>query len=76
MQTDAAERGVGDGGAAEGEFEGGELGAAEGEDFGCGVGESAAEGLVVVNTHFTKVSSKMKSGAYQIQLSQPFSSIG
>lgn len=45
MKADGAEGGVRDGGAAEGEFEGGEVGAAEGEDFGCGVGEGAAEGL-------------------------------
>lgn len=45
VETDAAERGVGHGAAAEGEIEVGEVGAAEGEDFGGGVGEGAAEGL-------------------------------
>ena len=46
MEADASEGGVGNGAAAEGEVELSELGAAEGEDFGGGVGEGAAEGLV------------------------------
>jgi hypothetical protein len=45
VQRYAAQRRVGDGGAAEGEVEVCEGGEAEGEDFGCGVGEGAAEGL-------------------------------
>jgi hypothetical protein len=45
VEADRAEGGVGDGGATEGEFKGGEVGATEGEDFGCGVRESTAEGL-------------------------------
>lgn len=43
MQADATEGGVGDGGAAEGEFEGCELWTTEREDLGCRVGEGAAE---------------------------------
>ena len=43
MQTDGAQTGVGDGGAAEGEGEVGEVRTAEGDDFGGGVGEGAAE---------------------------------
>ena len=46
METNAAEGGVGNGASAEGEVEFSELGTAEGEDFGGGVGESAAEGLM------------------------------
>lgn len=45
VQRDAAEGGVGDGGAAEGEVEVGEHGEAQGEDFGRCVGKGAAEGL-------------------------------
>jgi hypothetical protein len=45
MQTDGTKGGIGDGGAAEREAKGLKGGAAEGEDFGCGVGEGAAEGL-------------------------------
>ena len=46
VESDASEGGVGDGAPAEGEVEFSELRTAEGEDFGGGVGESAAEGLV------------------------------
>ena len=46
VESDAAEGGVGNGASAEGEVEFSELRTAEGEDFGGGVGESAAEGLV------------------------------
>lgn len=45
VQADAAQGGVRDGGAAEGEVEVVQVRAAEGEDFGGGVGEGAAEGL-------------------------------
>ncbi len=48
MKTDGSERRVGDGGTAEGEPEGAKVWAAEREDFGCRVGEGAAEGLCVV----------------------------
>ena len=50
VESDASEGGVGDGAPAEGEVEFSELRTAEGEDFGGGVGESAAEGLVGVST--------------------------
>lgn len=52
MQTDASERGVGDGGAAKGEFERSEVRTAEGENFGCGVGEGAAKGLLFTLAFF------------------------
>lgn len=47
MQADAAEGGIADGAAAEGEIEPVEVRAAEGEDLGGGVGEGAAEGLLI-----------------------------
>lgn len=45
VESDRAERGVGDGRAAKGQVQVGELLAAQGDDFGGGVGEGAAKGL-------------------------------
>lgn len=58
----------------------GQVGQAEGEDFGCCVGEGAAEGLVggsmLAEVFLTGAGARGGEGTYQIKFSEPLGGVG